>query len=515
MLLLTGLVAGCVTMTRAPDPLEEPPKANESAVVVSVTGNTTQIASIDSIELTRVSPAESGVTENFFLRRKGLNLSRDTTLFIGVLPAGEYEFSTMRDSQTQQHLNLSQGMRRIIGRFVVRDGKPADLGRLILTPVNFGVVVGRSTRVATNTPILERFAPEYASIFTRSTSSAWVSGRLPEDRVEEYAMERPVGVNDPRELSDGTIAAGTRLGTVLLRRPDGRWSAVRSDGLESLLNVMPANLPNAKLLAVGEFGAMLRLDPASKRLVQIDRGNLPPGNLLFIGGDNKAGWYLAHQRGSEVTLFRSPVLEAGQWTAIRTASVQGNFWTGTSSFWIWNTARGLAFATSEGGIHWLDFETTTWKTSKAPDDRRISGVSPNPNGSLGILAAGSSGLGGVFASLLVSGDEGQTWQEIKTEFNVKLSPPYKTRQGKLFAMGGFGRPDVHASSDSGKTWERMSEFQLGDSLVVFPSGRLWAVSQARIGVFDIRSSTDGGKTWAIDYTNFDRAAYEAKKAKTP
>lgn len=509
-LLAALLLAGCVTVARAPDPLETAPAANESAVVVSVTGNSAQVAAIDEIELTRVTPADANLTEKYVLRRKVEGLSRDTSLFIGVVPAGEYELTTLRDNSTRQFLNLSATMRRMVGRFAVRDGKPADLGRLVMTPVNTRVVVGRSARVTSNDAILKRFAPDYGRLFAGAATDAWTAPRPDDDRVEEYAMQRPVGFNNPVELADGTIIAGSRLGTVLIRMPGGQWHAARSEGLDSLFGAAPVDRPDARLVAVGEFGTLLRLDPKSNRLLPIDAGDLPPGNLLFVTGNDQAGWYLAHQRGSEVTVFRSPRIEAGQWSALRKASVARSFWTGDASFWIWNTARGLAYATSDGEIHWLDFDGGQWTTTRAPNGHRLLNVAPNPDGSLGILTSPGGGFGGIFAGVYLSKDRGQNWQEIKTEFKVKISPPRQTPSGKMLMVGGvFGDPELQASEDGGATWTRVGPFKLDQNLVLMPSGRMLAVGLGKTGLFDIRASVDEGKTWTTEYSNFDRSAYEA------
>jgi hypothetical protein len=59
-------------------------------------------------------------------------------------------------------------------------------------------------------------------------------------------------------MADGSVAVASRLGTVLMRSQQGRWRALRAPGLESVLCVLPVDLPDAELVAVGEFGTLLR-----------------------------------------------------------------------------------------------------------------------------------------------------------------------------------------------------------------------------------------------------------------
>ena len=507
---LVLVLAGCANVTTAPDPLKDPPKAGESVVAATVTDNTSRAGAFSTMSVQRMVAGETR-HETFVLRRVE-NLSRDTALFIAVLPAGEYEFSSF--STQNQILTLNPGARELIGRFTARDGKPVDLGRLITTPVNTQVLVGRSARVSSNVELMRRFAPQQARLFEGEVLPGWNGPRTPYDRVEEYALSRPVGADSPIEAGDGRIVAASRIGSVLVRSPQGRWGVLRSEGLESILYAVPVNLPNALILAAGEFNTLLRQPPGVPRLVPIDTGDLPPGNLLYVGGSDALGWYVAHQRGTEITIFRSAKLEAGQWQAIRKESSEASIWSGPNRFWIWSTQHGLGYALSEGVIRFLDFDNGAWREHKAPNNHRLNGVAVNPDNTLGILTSPGGGFGGIFAGLYLSKDEGETWQEVPTDFKVKMVPPQRNRLGTMFLAGGvFSNPELQASSDEGKTWHKVSDFKLDRHLVVLPSGAMLAVDSGRFGLFSIQISGDQGLTWRTEYTNFDRAAYDARQKK--
>lgn len=505
------LVAGCANVTTAPDPLKDPPKAGESVVAVTVTDNTSRAGAFTSMTVQRMLPGETSPASHI-MRLVAPGLSRDTALFIAVLPEGEYEFASF--STGTQILNLNPGSRRLIGKFTVAGGKAVDLGRLVVTPLNTSVLVGRSARVTSNLPLMRRFAPEQAQLYGGEVRPGWNGPRTAEDRIEEYALGRPVGADNPVEAADGRIVAGSRLGSVLVRSPQGRWDTLRSEGLESILYAAPVDLPDARIVAAGEFNTLLRQPPGVPRLVAIDTGDLPPGNLLYVGGSDALGWYVAHQRGTEISIFRSARLDAGQWQAIRKESAEASIWSGPNRFWIWSTPRGLGYALSEGAIRFLDFGTGAWTERKAPNNHRLNGIAPNPDGTLGILTSPGGGFGGIFAGLYLSKDEGATWQEVPTEFKVKMVPPQRSRSGTMFLAGGvFSNPELHASRDEGKTWQKVSDFKLDRRLVILPSGAMLAVDSGSFGLFSIQRSSNEGASWQTEYSNFDRAAYDARQKK--
>jgi hypothetical protein len=515
-LLACALVAaaGCTTISTAPDPLKTPPKANESVAVVSITGNTAQVTAMDVVSVTRLNADGSSGNSIFNLTQVAPGLARDTSLFVGVLPAGAYEFSGLSNSATNQVLRMTPTMRQRIGRFTIVPGTPTDLGRLVMTPVNTSVVVGRSSTITTNLPMMQRFVPLQAQRFAGTTPGGWDGMRTSNDRVEEYARLRPVGADNMIELSDGRVVAASRLGSLLIRSTEGYWRVLPSTGLESLLHVTPVDRPDASLVAAGEFGTLLRLPPGGDRLVPIDTGDLPPGNLLFVDGNDRTGWYIAEQSGTEVTLFKSPRLVAGTWTPVRKESVANSFWSGFNSLWIWRTPQGLAYALSSGQIHWLDYASGAWRSQAAPNGSRIVMIEVNPTGSLGLLTSPGGGFAGVFASLYLSKDQGATWKEIKSDFNVKVAPPYETLGGALLNPGGvFSDRELHASDDGGKTWKKRSPFALENRLVLLPSGKTFAVDRGLHGLFSVQSSADEGATWKTEYSNFDAKAFEAVQKK--
>lgn len=507
-------LAGCQTVNTAPPPARAEPQATQGVAVVSITGNTARVAQFDSITVRRlqsVNPHPGAPREMHILQQVAPGLARDTALFIGVLPPGEYVFERL--SSGQQFIGLGENSQKAIGSFTIVAQQTSDLGRLVVTPLNTRVIVGRSEMVQSNAQFIRRFSPENAKPFAGVVNAGWNRARSKDDLVEAYALTRPTGADALTELPDGEAAAASRVGTILLRNKDGRWRAARTGSLESLLWLKPVELPDAKLIAVGEFNTIVRLDHQGK-VSRIDAGDLPPGNLVFVDGETRAGWFIALQSGRKLTLFRSPTLDGGKWTVVREEDVGMSFWSGANQFWAWSTKSGFAYAVSAGDLRYFDYATQAWTERKAPNNSRLVSVAPSANGALGILTSPGGGFAGVFATMYLSRDNGATWSEIKSPFNVKVAPPRLTGDGKVLVTGGvFSKPELHASGDNGLTWQLVTaDIRLQETLVLLPTTGMFAVDAGQqFGLASIRRSGDGGATWRTEYSNFDRAVYDAQQ----
>jgi hypothetical protein len=469
--------------------------------------------------VTRISElqakGEPDVTQHFILKQVVPGMARDTSLFIGALPPGEYYFDSFSDSKTNKILRIPAAS-KLLDHFVVGSTTPVDLGRLVVTPLNTNVVYGRSKKVSNNTVLMQRFSPRHAALFAAGTESGWKTG--PDgsagDAVEGYAMAKPVGADCITELADGSVIAASRLGTVMRRSSSGRWGGFRSEGLESVLCVIPSDLPDTELIAVGEFNTLLRKPRKENKLVAVDTGDLPPGNLLRIYGSAQAGWVVAQQRDTEITLYHSQQLESGKWTALRKESIAPNFWSGGSAFWTWKTATGFGYVTSAGPFRFYDEKTASWTEAPVPNNARIINISENPNGEFGLLTSPGGGFGGIFATAWFSKDQAKTWKTVELPFKIKAYPVQFTMDGAMLAPGGvMATQELQISRDEGRSWTHHAPYDLERRFVVLKNGDMIDVNGGAFGLFSIRASKDGGKTWHYEYSNFDKAAYDMQAAK--
>lgn len=508
------LLAGCATVTTAPDPLERRPEPDQSVVVLSLTGNTSQVGAAGSISVRRFDLARPDLDETHILRQVAPGLARDTALYIGTLPRGEYEIRSFDYPATRQFLALSEVTRRRIGRFSVDAGKPVGPGRLIATPMNTEMLVGRSLRPSDNTQLIGRFAESYRPFFDRpDVALGWNTGRDPADRVEEYALVVPVGADQPIELADGRVVMAARMGTAWVRQTDGQWDAVRGEGLESLLCVRAGDAPERALVGVGEFGTLVRQAEGSKRFERVAPGKLPPGNLLFVAGNSRQGWFLVHQAGNRLQILRASRFEDGDWTPVREIPLGGSLWSGAEQFWVWTTTEGFAYATGDGGLQRYDLASGRWTAgAPVPRQHRILAIAEDGKGHIGVLSSPGAGFAGAFAGQFISRDAGQSWRELETAFKIKVAPPRRDGRGELLTLGGvFSNPEMQASADEGLSWTKRGDFPLDQQLHILPSGLMLATTRGGPGLFVVRASTDQGRTWRIEFSNFNRRAYEAQQ----
>jgi hypothetical protein len=480
------------------------PGPTEGIVLLSITSNTGEVGQFNRVALNPVK-REDGPRLKAHLENVAEGLARDTALFVGNAEQGEYE--VWEFTVGSSYLLLSDGGRRLLGKVRVEAGAIADLGRIVVAPIDERVVAGRSTLVTSNVDLIRGFSPENAVYLDRRIGGGWVTPRTSEDRVEEFALDRPVGADDATELPTGEVVAGSRLGTIMVKGNDGQWRVARTGRLESLLSV--ALVPGEQLdgvpawvVAGGELNTLVRM-ARNGAINPLSPGNLPPGNVLFVTGHADAGWFVAHQAGSEVTLYRSAFLDHGDWQAVRNEEVGQRWRGGPARFWIWRTKTGLGYAVSGGRIHSFEFASGAWTEQHAPNGDNLAAIAYQVDGSLSVLTSPGAGLAGAFASAYVSRDGGAQWTEVVLPTRIKAAPVSLLRNGTMLFVNGSAKPQLYASTDGGATWALRSEsISSWDMLVPLPTRGLLAIERSATGYTSIKHSSDYGATWRTEYSNF-------------
>jgi hypothetical protein len=343
-------------------------------------------------------------------------------------------------------------------------------------------------------------------MFSSNVDAGWNAPGKESDRFTAFALQSPVGADCPTERADGTVIAASRLGSVLMRSKQGAWRIVRGPGIESLLCVLPVDLPEAELLAVGEFGTLLRKPRGQDKLVPVNTGNLPPGTLLNIAGTPASGWIVAHQAAGTVTLFRSTTLEGGSWTPLYTEKLPTNRYVGPG-FFMWHTPGGMAFAVARGEIRYLDYASGQWSTRYTHNRMPVSAMTVSPKGDIGAFLM----LGAIITDF-VSHDNAQTWQQIKPANNLKQVPALTLNDGSLLMVnGGMNKEVIQISRDNGQTWSAQDSYPHGRTILPLKSGALLDFDKGQYGFFSIRHSGDLGANWKTEYSTFNAKAYERQE----
>lgn len=501
---------GCVSVQVARDPVTQGARADEGTVVVSVTLNTGEVTQFDVISLLRVQPGtgepEKGGPQRLFQLSNTLQgLSRDTALFTGVLPAGEYRLSSLSDVQTQKYLMLNEAQAALTGNFTVQPGSTVDLGRLVLTGFATRVVLGRSERVTGNRDLIARFAPDYLALYRGTTQTGWTQPHVAADTVEALAFARPQGATGLSALSSGEVLGGTRMGTVLKRDRDGRWAPfARTGGLDAILWTVPYEAGDVIAVAAGELGTLVSITRTGE-VRAIDAGDLPAGNIFFIDrARDGSGWIAGVVDRKEAVLLQSPTLERGTWTRMRGDSVQFSAWSGARMVWAWPYAGGVGYAsTSSRKVACYDYATQRWSERDAPGKRAITAVAASPAGPVGVLTSPGGGFGGIFASTHYTMDCGANWVETASPYKVKVMAPLVLPSGTVLEAGGvFKDSGLYASRVGSATWEKRSDrVDFNEAIMPMPTAGLFAVSRGQFGFEAIMHSADEGRTWEVESTS--------------
>ncbi|WP_152680292.1 hypothetical protein [Chromobacterium subtsugae] len=507
-----ALLSACTTMQLAGDPLKTQPDANSGTVVLSLTLNTSQVGQMQDIELSRDEDQTPGLSTRYQLFNAVPGISRDTALFVGILPAGTYRFSQI--GSRDKYLAVNDRQRELVGGFRVEAGKTVDLGRLVLTAANFKVVFGRSKLVPDNRRLVEAVAPAYRPLYLAPLSRGWLADN-PADMVESYARGRPQGAGGFSELADHRVIGGSRLGSVIERDPDGRWRLLaNTGGLDAVLSTAPYQDAAHMALAVGELGTFFKVRKDGG-LDAVDRGNLPVGNYFFIDGapDGKR-WFVGVQLKGKGALYESERLDGGDWKLVSEDTTEFSFWSGLRGVWIWRYAGGVGYAsTASRQVACFDYATGRWRRNGTPEGRGLLYLAGGPTPAIGVLTQAGGGLAGVFAKTHYTKDCGANWTETQSPYTVKVSAPLILPSGRILESGGvFGDAGIYRSED-GKAWTKISaDFRLfGENVSVLPTVGLISVSNGAFGVEDVRHSDDDGANWQVEATSYDFRLAEKQK----
>lgn len=505
--LCAALLTGCATTEIARDPAKATAAADEGSVLVSVTSNTGQIVQFDTILLSRQQQS-SGPKRSYSLSNALPGLSRDTALFAGLLPAGEYKLQQFFDTDTQRFLAVTDKQRDLIGSFTVTPGTTSDLGRIVITDFNLKVLLGRSRLFTDNQALVAAHAPRYNPLLAKPTQGGWTKAEPDEaDIAERWALGHPQGATGLSASADGEVFAGTRMGTALARDTEGQWRVLARTGrLDALLWTAPHASGNAVAVAVGELNSFFLLNKDGS-VTAIDRGNLPDGNLFFIDkASDGSQWMVGVQTTEEAALYWSAKLDGGQWTRMVGDTVKPSFWSGVRNVFAWSRPGGVGFtSTDRKAIQCFDYATQAWASHPTPGDRKVISIANGPTGVLGVLTSPGGGFGGVFAKTHYSADCGQTWTPTASPYKVKVAAPLMLGSGTLIETGGVFRDSgLYGSTDEGQTWTKFTDkVDAGNVLWAFEDVGLLSVSNGAQGIEYVRFSADDGRNWTLELSNIN------------
>ncbi|GEM_PF-4745941 len=466
----------------------------EGILVLSITSNSARVPP-EALLVIEPTESRSNRRSNVLLGSLSIGYSRDTMLFAGVVPSGEYTLARL--DYSKQYLFLASPS-KAIGTFKVGEGEVVDLGRLVITDTGTGFAMGRSGTISDNLNLMKILSPENAALLERPHGKGWT--RPGADPVEGVARAKPTGVEALTEMPNGDIVASCRMG-VILARHQGIWSSHCAPTLDSLLTLTPVEGSADLLVAGGEFRSFMRVD-ANWTFHPIAPGNLPMGNIFMIAQDTVANtWVVGMIWGHEMTYLRSATLEDGDWKVIRKDQLRGTLWNGMGEIWAWRDKNAAYVATTYDAIMAYTFGTGEWRRIDVPENLEIADLSIGDAWS--IMARGKIAL---LSKYYISRDQGKSWVNCKPSFNIKLRTPVAIPGGRLLHLGGRYLIGLRATNDGGKTWEDLPDINGGHWFRLFstPTQGVYAVCDGTglhaPGTATILNSMDGGKSWKLEFT---------------
>lgn len=481
---------------------------NEALVAVSVVVNTGEVGQLANLRLQRsdaplVKGKPNPAPPEFMLGNVNDGASGDITLLVGSIPAGRYKVVQL--DFFNKYLDLHSGPE--LGEIEVKAGKVYDLGMLVLTAANTKVIVGRSQKFTHNKPLFERYLPQQTS-FQQVDTNPWLAPISERDQAAElFANMHPQGASAIKETATGEIVAGTRLGMVLARSPQGKWRLLgRTGTYDRVTAVIPDFMSTAKAhLVFTDHGDAYRLtnDIATRQ----NMGNLPKGRVFFADySPETKRWYLGVNNDKTSELFSATNI-SGPWESLNSANVEFSTWSGARHAWIAELPDGLVLgSTSSPDIRCLSFTTNSWTTASIPNKRVLMDLRANPaTGALGILTGPGGGIGGAFATPLLSSRCGDTWKEIKNPYKVQVAAPFPLADKSIAVVGGvFGDTGMYRSTDGGVSWKKQTDhLVLSEHLYQTATQGMFTVSAGFTGWEVISQSDDLGANWTTELSSFD------------
>ncbi len=507
--LLLGIVvlsAACSSIVERPGAEAPLPTAGDGTVVLSVTANTGEIRRFDTI----VFADESGKGPQYQLTQATVDAGRDTALFVGTLPAGRYVIQQLTYHYEHGSRTLEPKTSAMYpGVIDIAAGRSNDLGRIVVTAVGEHVWVGRSRRDTNSSGLLHLLLPQKADALIALRREGWRDAPQDSDGAELHALTHPVGVQSMVELSDGTVAAASRVGSLLLRDRNGRWATVDTGRLEALRWVAEDADPGQWIVAAGELDTLL-LVTRDGHLANVDTRGLPAGDLVFVSPMPDLSWVVVLENRDHYTFYRTETLMRPVWVAIGSEPRASDVWNDLDRIWPWRTERGFAYASSAGGIHHYDAMHGSWQSSTLPGGGVIANAASGFGGFVSVIGAASTETADLFSSTWVSTDFGATWQSVNSPFHLRPSPLESLPDGRWLAYGGsYGHYSVQSTSDQGKTWTPFGEpLQAGDRLKATPTAGIFRISDSLAAITDILHSADGAQ-WTLERTSRDEPPVDA------
>lgn len=498
------------------------PKADEKLypVVLSISFNIGE--TYDSVLLSSMSekPFLSSRDKTYELNLINADEASSTFVYSGKLAVGEYRLAQLSKwvvGNGTQYINIIEQNADQLGSFEVKEDTTTDLGRMVLTHANQSVFITRLAEYPNNKAVVNRVSEAYnKAIYPYPAIAGWNKPISKfEQGVSKMARAFPFGAHCVQEQKDGSILTASKMGGVFYFPPakaEDKGSVIHADTTYELTCMSLKEQDDFDFLAYGEMNALYKHIKGDKLLTAIDTGNLPLGQIMYVVGNNRDGWFISLKKGRKATIYQSASLSSGQWSpVVSDIKLQGYglFQLLLPALWMWEDANGFSYAETNGTITRYTYASKSWSKNKAPNNAKVSNFSVNPDNSVTLVTTG-----GFMAKQYISKDYGVSWKRVYNPMAGVLPLQYSS-QGDIYATSfGFFEliNKLSISEDQGKTWRKIEAWP-NSQFTILPSGALVNSATPYNKYALIALSLDKGKTWKPLYGTFIPELDKAKKAK--
>jgi photosystem II stability/assembly factor-like uncharacterized protein len=480
-LLASSLNACSLPQVKPTDTLEP----NKGLVIVRIVNNVDFLNSPFPFDTNWQSLRISETKEegrSFNLSQAHLATTRSTQIFSAQLPEGTYRLETLIVAGGKRYYTLTYkswvpldklGIFKVVPRHITNLGtiiyQPIDGNRYQLIHANIDAELHEM--IANNYPVINKIAAGKKMIGWDNESILENTFIAPSDylnnlesRVTQknilnksaalsFAKANSAGFNNPRQISSGEIFAGSKLGQVLVKERDGKWTQLDTGFTREITAVLP--IDKKTIFAGGEDGVLLLTNDGGRSWKRVETPLktsilfLEQVNGRFFIGSRLWSDYL----GDRTDLFyETGDILSNNWKAIEAIKPISGF-ISYPAFASCIANNKLYLFIPGSIIYVFDLTTNSWNMIKTPFGYR----------SINSFKNGFFYAQGRYNTAYVSHDFGNTWISIDLpsgRFGAVNNPVFINNQNGfvLIFKPVTNNVTLKKTQDGGKSWEEVSDF---------------------------------------------------------
>lgn len=240
-------------------------------------------------------------------------------LFFGVLPAGDYAVSQLRQFLPGSNTLRYAPAPATLGTFSIVPGRMTDLSVLLYQPLsedrNRGAFsISRDQDGLDLFPQIAASFPDLATQIARDRLFGWrqesiSSSQQTNDKIRDYSLRHPNFSAPPSLLPSGHLVGLSSIGEILVRMGENDWQ-LYDTGYRIGLNDL-VQLADGSYLVAAELGLLLHSQTLAGPWRELD-SPIQAATLVQLHQDSRGGLYVLVRRGSQkegILFIESPIVE--------------------------------------------------------------------------------------------------------------------------------------------------------------------------------------------------------------